>query len=408
MNSPFDTLRLALVTGASRGIGVAIVQALLSNGWRVDVMVRDATAMRTAYGTDLNGGKVRVLVADVTDAETLQRLVSQNYGEEGAPDLLFNNAGRFVSFAPIWESEFETWWEDVRVNILGTFLVTRIIIPRMIARDSGIVINMGGGRPAAGSGYAVSKAGVAEFTRALAFELRQIGSRVSVFLADPGLVDTAMSRLHARNPIAQTWASDLVDRIRRGDTRRPEEIASKLVSQLPHMSSATSGGFFTPETPTGSFAPIAWKKSETVHYDLRGDTNRAAPNTPGCIIQPDKFAKPFDYSMLIPASTITTTPCKKGDPQGKAVTTDQGPVAAQAHASEITGLPRDNFEVQEISKEEFERVRTCRSSRKQNGSVTITHIPFSPLNVCNRRRFFQRILQINRPVFRLPTLLVSP
>ena len=129
-------------------------------------------------------------------------------------------------------------------------------IPRMIARDSGIVINMGGGRPAAGSGYAVSKAGVAEFTRALTLELRQAQSRVSVFLADPGLVDTAMSRLHARNPIAETWASDLVDRMGRGDTRRPEEIAGKLVAQLPHMSFATSGGFFTPDTPTGSFDAI--------------------------------------------------------------------------------------------------------------------------------------------------------
>jgi NAD(P)-dependent dehydrogenase (short-subunit alcohol dehydrogenase family) len=257
MNLNPDTARLALVTGASKGIGVAIVHALLSAGWRVDVMARDAAAMRTVYDADLNGGNVRALVADVTDAEALQRLVNENYGQEGATDLLFNNAGRFVSFAPIWESEVQTWWEDVRVNILGTFLVTRTIIPRMMARDSGIVINMGGGKPSAGSGYAVSKAGVAEFTRALALELRKIGSRVSVFLADPGLVDTAMSRLHARNPIAETWASDLVDRMRRGDTRRPEEIASKLVSQLPHMSSTTSGGFFTPDTPTGSFAPIA-------------------------------------------------------------------------------------------------------------------------------------------------------
>jgi NAD(P)-dependent dehydrogenase (short-subunit alcohol dehydrogenase family) len=68
MNSRSYTTPLALVTGASRGIGVAIVQALLSAGWRVDVMARDATAMRTAYGTDLNAGNVRALVADVTDA----------------------------------------------------------------------------------------------------------------------------------------------------------------------------------------------------------------------------------------------------------------------------------------------------------------------------------------------------
>jgi hypothetical protein len=64
--------------------------------------------------------------------------------------------------------------------------------------------------------------------------------------------------------------------------------------------------------------------------------------------------KACHHSILIPASTITTRPAKKGNPEAKAVTFDQSPVAALANASEITGLPRDNFEVYEIPKEEFE------------------------------------------------------
>ena len=247
---------LALVTGASRGIGVAITKALLSSGWSVDVLARSEAAMRDVYASEVQSGRVRILVADTTDAPGLERAVASAYGSGPSPDLLFNNAGRFVSMAPVWQSDIGDWWDDVRVNVLGTYLVTRTVLPLMMRRDSGIVVNMGGGRPGGGSGYAVAKAGVTEFTRALSEELRQAGSRISVFLADPGLVNTAMSQLHAKSPIAAEWLPELVDRISRDDTRRPEEIAEKLLAQLPHMSTRTSGGFFTPDTPTGSFAPI--------------------------------------------------------------------------------------------------------------------------------------------------------
>ena len=214
-----------------------------------------ALAIRSARrpaGLDGQG----VDIADATDATAVQRLAKSIYAERGAPDLLFNNAGRFVSMAPIWDSDLADWREDVRVNILSVYTVTRAILPLMLRRDRGVIINMGGGRPGGGSGYAVSKAGVAEFTRALSNELRQAGSRVSAFLADPGLVDTDMTRLHAKNPVTAQWAPELVDRMARRDTRRPEEIARKLIEQLPHMSASTSGGFFTPDTKTGSFEPI--------------------------------------------------------------------------------------------------------------------------------------------------------
>jgi NAD(P)-dependent dehydrogenase (short-subunit alcohol dehydrogenase family) len=151
----------------------------------------------------------------------------------------------------------DDWWADVAVNVRGTFLVTRAALNIMMRADRGIIVNMGGGRPPGGSGYAVAKAGVAEMTRALNGELRQVGSHVSVYLADPGLVDTDMSRLHARDPIAPNWVPDLVNRMGNGDTRKPEEIAGKLIGQLPYMLPATSGGFFDPDTPTGTFRSIS-------------------------------------------------------------------------------------------------------------------------------------------------------
>jgi hypothetical protein len=66
-----------------------------------------------------------------------------------------------------------------------------------------------------------------------------------------------MTRVHAKSAIAAVWVPELVDRMGRRDTRRPEEIARTLLAQLPHMGPDTSGGFFTPDTKTGSFEPIA-------------------------------------------------------------------------------------------------------------------------------------------------------
>ena len=256
MNPSSSTNSVALITGASRGVGVALARALLSSGWRLDVLSRSDAGLRAAYADGIRTGRVRVLPADITDATAVKSLAKLAYAEDGPSDLLFNNAGRFVSMAPISDSDPADWWEDVRVNVLGVYTVTRMILPLMLQRDRGIIINMGGGRPGGGSGYAVSKAGVAEFARALSNELRQVGSRVSAFLADPGLVDTDMTRLHAASPVTAQWAPELVDRMARRDTGRPEEIARKLIEQLPHMSASTSGGFFTPDTKTGSFEPI--------------------------------------------------------------------------------------------------------------------------------------------------------
>ena len=169
-----------------------------------------ALARRSARRLDGQGGH-----RGRHDATAVQRLAKSIYAERGAPELLFN-AGRFVSMAPIWDSDLADWWEDVRVNILSVYTVTRAILPLMLRRDRGVIINMGGGRPGGGSGYAASKAGAAEFTRALSNELRQAGSHVSTFLADPGLVDTDMTRLHAKNPVTAQWVPELVDRAELG------------------------------------------------------------------------------------------------------------------------------------------------------------------------------------------------
>jgi 3-hydroxy acid dehydrogenase / malonic semialdehyde reductase len=81
---------------------------------------------------------------DITDAGAIEQFATSLYDNGAAPDLLFNNAGRFVSMAPIWDSDPSEWWADVRVNVLGVYTVTRAILPLMLRRDQGIIVNMGG------------------------------------------------------------------------------------------------------------------------------------------------------------------------------------------------------------------------------------------------------------------------
>ena len=247
----------AVVTGASRGIGVALTRALAGAGYIVYAVARDSGRLHKEYDAEIVEGSILPAALDICDAAGVNRFFADNFSPGKDLDLLFNNAGRFVSLAPIWDADPDEWWNDVSTNLRGTFLVTRAALAGMLRADRGIIVNMGGGRPPGASGYAASRAAVAELSRALADELRRIGSKVSVYLADPGLVATDMTLPHARSHMGEIWVPDLVTRVGSGDTRRPEEIAEKLIGQLPYMSAATSGGFFDPDTATGSFRSIA-------------------------------------------------------------------------------------------------------------------------------------------------------
>ena len=246
---------IAVVTGASRGIGVALVKALANAGYRVEAVARNEAQMAQAYGDEIAAGTVRCNAIDILDERSVDGFFASRFGDT-TPDLVFNNAGRFMSLAPLWEADSANWWSDIEVNVRGTFYMLRAALRAMRRQDRGIVIDMGGGRPPGASAYALSKAGVAEMTRAVDIELRQVGSKIIVLLADPGLVDTEMTRVHFKSALGKTWVPELVDRIGRGDTRAPTEIANKLIAQLPYMTVETSGRMFTPDTRTGTFDPI--------------------------------------------------------------------------------------------------------------------------------------------------------
>jgi 3-oxoacyl-[acyl-carrier protein] reductase len=174
--------RVAVVTGASRGIGRAIAQALSDAG-----AVVAGCALHAAPG---------VASCDVRVADDVARFAEDVLQRLGPPDILVNNAGT-VARARLEELSVEAWDDVLDANLKGTFLVTRAFLPAMRARKSGRIINIAsiaGRQGTAGLGaYCAAKHGVVGLTRSLAVELREDGIVANAVC--PGSVDTDMLRV---------------------------------------------------------------------------------------------------------------------------------------------------------------------------------------------------------------------
>ncbi|MGH9391449.1 MAG: SDR family NAD(P)-dependent oxidoreductase [Vicinamibacteria bacterium] len=187
--------KAALVTGASRGIGFGVAKAFAREGASVFLCARGADALRRAAGEiEATGAVVGYRAADVSDPLDAEELVASAL--ERFPDLeiLVNNASILGKRAPIGELDVETWDEVLRVNTSSLFYVTRPLIPHLVSRGRGSIINVSSsvgrkGKPNWGA-YAVSKFGLEGFTQVLAAELEPKGVRVNS--VNPGATRTDM------------------------------------------------------------------------------------------------------------------------------------------------------------------------------------------------------------------------
>lgn len=194
-SSPRSLRRLegktALITGASRGIGLAIARFLAKEGCDLAISGRDSVALEKA-GRELAGNGVRVLGkrCDVRQEAAVTALLASVKREFRRLDILVNNAGVAHSFCRVRDLPPETWREAIETNLTGTFLVTRSALPLM--RRGGIIVNnlsIAAGRVFPGSsGYNSAKHGGLGFTNTLREELRADGIRVMALLA--GATDT--------------------------------------------------------------------------------------------------------------------------------------------------------------------------------------------------------------------------
>lgn len=232
--------KVALVTGGSRGIGRAIALAFATRDASVVICYRsDATAAgEVCAEAARNGLRVTAYRADVGWSEQARGLVETVLHEHGRIDILVNNAGVFPR-TPVVDITDEEWEEVMRSNLYATFYCSRAVLPHMIERGSGIIINMGsiaGKRGSRGhAAYAAAKGGVFAFTRSLAKEAIPYGIRVNAVC--PGRVETEIFGAQLDEKERARFLADAPI----GRLSAPEEVASAVLFLASSASSYVVG-----------------------------------------------------------------------------------------------------------------------------------------------------------------------
>jgi len=186
--------KVALVTGAGRGIGKAVSCSLAKAGCRVVLAARTREQIEAVQKEILSqGGDALAVPADLTVDEDIQRLVEESQVKWGAVDILINNAG-WGKRAPVVSASLTDWDQTFRLNLRAPMVLAKALLPSMIVKREGAVINIGSvsGKTgeANGAAYSASKFGLIGFTQSLYEEVREHGIKVAVIL--PGFVDTPL------------------------------------------------------------------------------------------------------------------------------------------------------------------------------------------------------------------------
>lgn len=183
--------RVALVTGGTKGIGLAAVRDLLKEGFRVAFSARNATDVERVAATLADQGEVLGVAADVRDPDACRFLVERTVDQFGGLDVLINNAGVGI-FAPIHEMSIEDWHSQIDTNLNGVFYLSKAAVPQLKKSSDAWIFNIGSlaGRNAFGGGaaYNASKFGLRGMSEAMMLDLRYEGIRVSLIM--PGSVAT--------------------------------------------------------------------------------------------------------------------------------------------------------------------------------------------------------------------------
>ncbi len=190
--------RVAVVTGASSGIGEATAVALAERGVTVVIGARREDRLnRVAERIKLAGGKVVAFPLDVADAASCEAFVSRTLSEVGDIDCLVNNAGLARGLAVVAESDESDWREMLEANVMGLMRMTRLFLPTLEKRERADIVHVSsiaGVQPyAKGAGYCATKAAVESFVQALRLEL--VGTPIRQFVIQPGMCETEFSNV---------------------------------------------------------------------------------------------------------------------------------------------------------------------------------------------------------------------
>ena len=223
--------KVALVTGASRGIGFAVARGLAGLGAKVALCARDPQRLeKAAAQLKDSGASVAAIPADLRSANEIAPLVRKAEESLGPLDILVNNAG-IGTFAPVQEASEADWDAILDTNLKAVFLLTKAVAPGMIQRRTGHIINIGSlsGRSAfAGGGiYCASKWGLLGFTQCAAEDLRQYGIRVSAVM--PGSVATDFSPHAGKDTSKMLQPEDVAHAVESIVTQAPQSFISEVL-----------------------------------------------------------------------------------------------------------------------------------------------------------------------------------
>ncbi len=220
---------VAVITGASRGIGAAVASELARRGYRLALLARGQKRLEETAQSLEGAPEIRVFPCDLQDSSQVERTFKDIFDWAGQVDVLVNNAGVGV-FAPLVEISDSQWDSVLDTNLRGVFYCARAVIPRMKKQQSGYIINISSlaGKNAfpGGTAYCASKWGLQGLTYCLAEELRQDNIRVSVIC--PGSVHTEFSPHTGKDPERMLQPADVARTVGWLLEQEPQSFVSEI------------------------------------------------------------------------------------------------------------------------------------------------------------------------------------
>ncbi len=243
--------KVAVITGGGRGIGRAMALKFAGEGAAVVVAARTVSEIEAVAGEVRKaGGRAAAVAADVADEHHCERLIREAESQFGKVDILVNNAGEYGPVKPVEEITPAEWDRVVAVHLRGAYLLTRLVLPGMYARGSGVILNISSLSAKSafgwGSSYAAAKAGMLGLTRVAAAEAARKGVRVNAICPGP-VTETKMSKdlgqtLAERLGVSkEVQLSGFLNSILQGRGQTANEIADAAVFLCSDQASAITG-----------------------------------------------------------------------------------------------------------------------------------------------------------------------
>ena len=245
--------KVVLVTGAGRGLGRLLASSLARAGAAVGLIARSATELETAVDEVRHSGGIALAAqADLANGREAAAAITHLRERLGRLDVLINNAGICGPVGPMWEVDAIEWWKTFDINVGGSFLASRLVLPGMIEARRGIIINIasyaGIYRWPLVSAYSASKAALTKLSENLAAETRRYG--IAVFSVDPGLLPIGLSAPALTSTADETTSEGrfqkwIRDQLATGHGADPEQAARLVLTLASGRANRLSGRHVT-------------------------------------------------------------------------------------------------------------------------------------------------------------------